>query len=150
VYEENLAKLIFEQRPIPAKAFDDRITRQANRLVREIQPMKKKMSVLAICVIIIISLALCGAVAEMLGLNLFELFGQRNDRLKELAPNAALNETAPVSATSDELGEAIAGINSTYYDGQSLLVTYSIQNGSRVERFVPGEEMLAKMSLVDS
>lgn len=147
--EGKMVQLIFQQRPVPAQAFDEKITRQVNRLVREIQPMKKKISVLALCVIIILSLALCGAVAEILGLNLFEIFGQRDDRLKELAPKAVLNEEAPVTVTSPDLGEAVAGINSTYYDGQSLLVGYSIQNGRRVERFVPSEEMLAKMSLLD-
>ncbi len=147
--ETKLARLIYEQRPVPAQAFDDRITRQVNRLVRETQPMKKKMSALAVCVIIILSLALCGAVAEMLGLNLFELFGQRNNRFMELAPKAVLNEESPVTVTSPDLGKAVAGINSAYYDGQSLIVAYSIQNGRRVERFVPSEEMLANMSLVD-
>ena len=147
--EKKLAQLIFQQRPVPAQSFDDRISRQVDRLAREIQPMKKKTSALAICVIIIISLALCGAVAEMLGLNLFEIFGQTDDRLRDLAPKAVINEVAPVTATSPELGEAVAGINSAYYDGQSLLVAYSIQNGNRAEKFVPSAEMLAKMSLVD-
>ena len=147
--EKELARLIFEQRPVPAQAFDDNITKQVNRLCRVIQPMKKKMSVLALCAIIIISLALCGAVAEVLGINVFELFGQNDNRFKELAPKAVLNEEAPVTVTSPDLGEAVAGINSVYYDGQSLLVAYSIQNGRRVERFVPSEEMLLKMSLLD-
>ena len=147
--EKELARLIYEQRPVPAQAFDDNITKQVNRLCREIQPMKKKMSVLALCAIIIISLALCGAVAEVLGINVFELFGQNDNRFKELAPKALLNEEAPVTVTSPDLGEAVAGINSVYYDGQSLLVAYSIQNGRRVERFVPSEEMLLKMSLLD-
>jgi hypothetical protein len=149
VDETKLARLIYEQRPVPAQAFDERITRQVNRLVRETQPMKKKMSALAVCVIIILSLALCGAVAEMLGLNLFELFGQRDNRFMELAPKAVLNEESPVTVTSPDLGKAVAGINSAYYDGQSLLVAYSIQNGNRAEKFVPSKEMLAKMSLVD-
>ena len=147
--EKELARLIYEQRPVPAQAFDDNITKQVNRLCREIQPMKKKMSVLALCAIIIISLALCGAVAEVLGINVFELFGQNDNRFKELAPKAVLNEEAPVTVTSPDLGEAVAGINSVYYDGQSLLVAYSIQNGRRVERFIPSEEMLLKMSLLD-
>ena len=147
--EKELARLIYEQRPVPAQAFDDNITKQVNRLCREIQPMKKKMSVLALCAIIIISLALCGAVAEVLGINVFELFGQNDNRFKELAPKAVLNEEAPVTVTSPDLGEAVAGINSVYYDGQSLLVAYSIQNGRRAERFVPSEEMLLKMSLLD-
>lgn len=147
--EKELARLIYEQRPVPAQTFDDNITRQVNRLCREIQPMKKKMSVLALCAIIIISLVLCGAVAEVLGINVFELFGQNDHRFKELAPKAVLNEEAPVTVTSPDLGEAVAGINSVYYDGQSLLVAYSIQNGRRAEKFVPSEEMLAKMSLLD-
>lgn len=148
--EKKLAQLIYEQRPEPAQTFDDRITKQVNRLVREEQPMKKKISALAICVIIILSLALCGAVAEMLGLNLFEIFGQKDERLMELAPKAVLNEVSPITVTSPELGTTTAGINSAYYDGQSLLVAYSIANGSYMEEYNPTEEQLAQMEKTEN
>ena len=149
--EGKLAQLIFQQRPVPAQAFDDRITRQLNRLVREEeQVMKRKISILAICVIAILVLSIGGALAQMLGFNLFEIFGQKDERLKELAPKAYINEISPITENSPELGTTVAGINSAYYDGQSLLVTYSIQNGNRLERFIPNDETLAKMTLVDS
>ncbi len=143
--EKTLAHLIFEQRPLPPQAFDQRITRQVNRLVREEQAMKKKISVLALCVILILSLTLFGALAELLGLNLFEVFGQSDKRLMELAPKAVLTEVSPVDLTSSELGTVRAGINSAYYDGQSLLVAYSIQNSRFMEAFTPTEEQLARM-----
>lgn len=148
--EKKLMELIYQQRPIPTQAFDQRISRQANRLVREIKPMKKKMSALALTTIIILALALFGVVAEMLGFNIFVLFGQKDDRLKELAPSATLNEVTPFTTTSLELGEVVAGINSVYYDGESLLVGYSIENGRHIEKFTPSENMLAKMNPVDS
>lgn len=44
------------------------------------------------------------------------------------------------------MGVTSASINSAYYDGQSLLVGYIIQNGSRKEAFTPDEELLSRMS----
>ena len=89
--DRQLERLIFTQRPVPGPAFDLRISRQAQRLAGETQVMKKKISVLAIVVATVLSLALCGAVAELLGINLFELFGREDQRLAQLAPKAALN-----------------------------------------------------------
>ena len=115
--DRQLERLIFTQRPVPGPAFDLRISRQAQRLAGETQVMKKKFSVLAIVVATVLSLALCGAVAELLGINLFELFGREDQRLAQLAPKAALNEVSPITMNDPKLGAGAAGINSAYYDG---------------------------------
>ena len=51
---------------------------------------------------------------------------------------------------SGELGTTVAAIRNAYYDGQSLLVAYSIENGTRTERFDPGEEQLSQMTKLDA
>ncbi|MGI6725262.1 MAG: hypothetical protein ACOX62_03545 [Christensenellales bacterium] len=143
--DHKLERLIFTQRPVPGPDFDLRISRQARRLTGETQVMKKKFSVLAIVVAVVLSLALFGAVAELLGINLFELFGKEDQRLAQLAPKAALNEVAPITIASQKPGAGTAGINSAYYDGQSLVVAYAIQNGRYLEEFTPTQEKLARM-----
>lgn len=143
--EKRLAQLIRDQRPEPDEAFDLRIARQVQRLIREEQPMKKKVSVLTIAVAVMLSLALLGAAAELLGINVFELFGKDDTRLKQLAPRAVLKEISPQTVTGPELGTTVAAINSAYYDGQSLLVAYAIQNGRHAEAFTPSQEQLAHM-----
>ncbi|HPY43381.1 MAG TPA: hypothetical protein PLO90_03345 [Clostridia bacterium] len=143
--DRQLERLIFTQRPVPGPAFDLRISRQAQRLAGETQVMKKKISVLAIVVATVLSLALCGAVAELLGINLFELFGREDQRLAQLAPKAALNEVSPITMNDPKLGAGAAGINSAYYDGQSLVVAYAIRNGRYLEEFTPTQEQLAGM-----
>ncbi|NLZ88458.1 MAG: hypothetical protein GX916_03045, partial [Clostridiales bacterium] len=64
--EKRLAQLIRDQRPEPDEAFDLHIAHQVQRLIREEQPMKKKMSVLTIVVAVMLSLALLGAAAELM------------------------------------------------------------------------------------
>lgn len=143
--DQKLEQLIFTQRPVPSSAFDLRISQQAQRLAGESRVMKKKLSVLAIVLAIVLSVALFSAVAELLGINLFDLFGKDDQRIAQLAPQAVINEVSPTTITSAKLGASVAGINSAYYDGQSLVVVYSIQNGRYLENFTPTEDQLLKM-----
>lgn len=140
-----LIQLIYNQRPVPDQAFDTRIDNRAKQLVREEQVMKKKISVLAISVALLLSLVLFGALAEFLGLNLFEWFGKEDQRLMELAPQAILQEVSPVNTTDQELGTTTAAITSAYYDGQSLMLGYVIENGTALASYEPTPEQLAQM-----
>ena len=113
------------------------------------EPVKKKVPFAAGLAIAIMLIGATVAVAEILGINVFELFGKTDDRYKEIAPYTVLEQTSEVSVTTVELGKTVASINSAYYDGQSLMVAYSIQNGSHREQFVPDDALLAKMTKVD-
>lgn len=148
--EQKLVQLIQDQRPVPGGAFDRRIARTLDRLARETLPMKKKVSVLAVCVAVLLSLALLAAAAELMGLNLFERFGRDDARLARLAPRAVLNEVSPMTITSAALGTTEAGIHSAYYDGRSLIIAYAIRNGSQAEPFTPTREQLARMTRLTS
>lgn len=120
--------------------------------VREggVEPVKKKLSFTAALAIVVLAIGATVAFAEMLGLNVFEFFGDTDDRYKEIAQYTILEKTSEVSVTSVELGTTVAAINSAYYDGQSLMVGYSIQNGSRIEQFAPDDNLIAKMTKVDA
>lgn len=146
VDEKKLAQLIHETRPVPSQAFDARITRQVQGLVREKIVMKKKISVLAICIALILSLALFGAVAELMGYNLFEMFGKDDKRLTALAPKAMLDEVSTITMENTDLGKTAAVISSAYYDGTSLLVAFTIGNAQRMEVYTPTAEQLAAMA----
>ena len=111
--------------------------------------MKKKISFALILAMILLILLAVAAVAEVLGINVFELFGKTNNRYAELAPYTTLDNMPEVSVTSVELGKTTAGINSAYYDGMSLIVGYAIQNGSCMEEFIPDDSMIAEMTRLD-
>jgi hypothetical protein len=147
VDEKKLIQLIRDQRPEPNEAFDLHIAHQVQRLTGEEQPMKKKMSVLTIVVAVILSLALLGMAAELMGINVFEWLGRDNQRLASLAPMSVLKETAPV-ITNPKLEKSAACINSAYYDGQSLIVGYAIENRHYAQPFTPMQEQLTNMKQV--
>lgn len=107
--------------------------------------VKKKISFSIVLTGLIVLTIAAAAVAEIAGINVFELFGKEYTRYAKLAPYTVLDEVSEVSITGVELGDTTAAINSAYYDGQSLIIGYSIQNASRLEEFTPDEAFLAKM-----
>ena len=113
------------------------------------EPVKKKVSFVAVLAAAILAIGATVAVAEMLGFNIFELFGKTDERYKEIAPYTVLEQTSEVSVSTVKLGTTVASINSAYYDGQSLMVGYSIQNDSCVEEIMPDEALFAKMTKVE-
>lgn len=118
------------------------------RIDQEETIMRKKITASTLLVIALL-LALAGA-ALAASLNLLEYFGKQDARLAEIAQVAILATESPQTVESSILGTTVASIKNAYYDGQSLLVAYSIQNGSRTERFTPTDEQLAQMIKLDN
>ncbi|MBQ8507928.1 MAG: hypothetical protein IJ466_10930 [Clostridia bacterium] len=110
--------------------------------------MKSKMKLSLVAAIVAI-IALSGF-ALAVGINLFEYFGKNEERLARLAPNTELATAKPESVESEALGTTKAAFNSAYYDGQSLIAGFTLENSKRYEAFEPTPEMLAKMEKVDS
>ena len=106
--------------------------------------MKRKMT-LTILAAVLAVIALTGA-ALAVGLNLFDHFGRNDRRLQVVAPDAALVVNDAVEVTTDALGASKARIDSAYYDGQSLIVAYTLDNYQRCEPFTPTETELAQMT----
>ena len=119
------------------------------RIHQEEETVVRKKITVSMALAIVILLALAG-VALAASLNLFEYLGRHDARLKEIAPEATLATESPETVESSKLGTTVGTIRSAYYDGQSLLVAYSIENGTRTERFTPSGEQLARMTKLDA
>ena len=102
----------------------------------------KKTSILLIAACL--TLALSFAIAEVLGGSIFGMFGDK--RLDSLAPYTALETVSPISITNPVLGNVTAEINSAYFDGNSLLVAYKIENGVNFEIAVPPRASVEDMN----
>ena len=111
----------------------------------EARPVMKRKMTLTVLAAVLAVIALTGA-ALAVGLNLFDHFGRNDRRLQVVAPDAALMVADAVEVTTDALGVSKARIDSAYYDGQSLIVAYTLDNYQRYEPFEPTGAELAEMT----
>ena len=109
--------------------------------------MKKKFRVSVVFAVAMMLVLVSTAVA--VGINLFEYFGSSYERFKEIAPQTELRDEATAEIRTKELGVTTISINSAYYDGQSLMVGYTVNNDQRSEVFEPTAEQLAEMEKID-
>ena len=115
---------------------------------REERPvMKKKLSIGLLAAIIAI-LTLTGA-ALAVGLNLFDLFGRNDERLARIAPEAELATETPGEVETEEIGKSAVEIVNAYYDGESLIVAYTVDSAETFEPFTPTAEEIEKMERDD-
>ena len=112
---------------------------------REARPVMKRKMTLTVLAAVLAVIALTGA-ALAVGLNLFDHFGRNDRRLQVVAPDAALVVNDAVEVTTDALGVSRARIDSAYYDGQSLIVAYTLDNYQHYEPFEPTGAELAEMT----
>ena len=112
---------------------------------REARPVMKRKMTLTVLAAVLAVIALTGA-ALAVGLNLFDHFGRNDRRLQVVALDAALVVNDAVEVTTDALGVSRARIDSAYYDGQSLIVAYTLDNYQRYEPFEPTGAELAEMT----
>ena len=125
----------------------------AQRIIASVKgevKMKKKFTLIPVLAAFIIIAIAAVAIAETAGINVFELFGKTDKRYAELNSSETLEAEAEATVKADGLGSTSVAVSSAYYDGQSLIIGYSIQNGSRMEAFTPGEELLGKMTPMDA
>jgi len=111
----------------------------------EARPVMKRKMTLTMLAAVLAVIALTGA-ALAVGLNLFDHFGRNDRRLQVVAPDAALVVNDAVEVTTDALGVSKARIDSAYYDGQSLIVAYTLDNYQRYEPIEPTGAELAEMT----
>ena len=133
----------------PDEGFNAAMDRALLRISREEEnkPMKGKirLSVLAA----ILAAILVSSIALAVGANLFEYFGQQDERLSKLAPLANPETARPESMESEGLGTTRAAFNNAYYDGQSLIIAFTLENSKRYAAFDPTAEQLSRMEMVD-
>ncbi len=125
----------------PLEASAERRARIRQRIEREEEPeVKRKLSIgMAFALIAVLAL---GGIALAAGLNVFDIYDEDYPKLTGLAPLSAMEEVTPVTIETEELGTTTAAITNAYYDGLSLIVGYSIENGSTFEAFDPSEDEL--------
>ena len=115
--------------------------RQAN------PPMKRKLSPMLAFALIAVLLTATIAVAEHL--NLFSLFGEKDERYEHVAQQAALTTNEPVSISGNGLEAVTARMDSAYFDGLSLNMAFSIEQGVRYEAYTPDASELAGMEAAE-
>ena len=88
------------------------------------------------------------SVAAAAAINLFEQFGQSERRFAEIAPQTVIDsETASIQ--TERTGTVTASIANAYYDGESLLIGYTIQGNTSFEPFSPTAKELTHMQPTD-
>ena len=106
----------------------------------------KKLSAGFVFALVILLAAMSVVVAA--ALNLFETFGQTERRFAEIAPQTVI-QTESAAIQSSKAGTVAASITNAYYDGESLLIGYTIQGDISFEPFSPTDEQLAQMNPTD-
>lgn len=112
------------------------------------EKVKKKLSIGFILAMVVILAAVSVAVAATV--NLFEKFGQSEQRFAEIASQSLLQADTPVTTDSTKNGQVTAAITNAYYDGEALLIGYTVQSRSTYEHFIPTTEQLSQMQPTDA
>lgn len=100
--------------------------------ITEGDKMKRKFHISAA---LVAALALLCLTALAVGTSVFDYFADRDARLEKVSEVKG-GETR---IESEELGNVLAKIDSAYFDGESLLIGFVIENANRVEAYIPSE-----------
>lgn len=119
------------------------------QIMQEEEPVKMKRKMSVGLVLALVALLAMAGVALAVGLNLFEHFGGQDPRYEQIAPLAEITPDDAARVESDALGTATASIVNAYFDGDSLMVGYRIENAARMEVFTPTAEQLQQMTSAD-
>ena len=121
------------------------ILQAARQERREDKPVRSKKTLVIAIALILAMLTSAAAVAETL--NLFDFFGKEDARIAALAPKATLEISEPALIEHPYLGDVAVKIDSAYFDGLGLSMTYQIDNSHYAEEYTPTEEEIARMKL---
>lgn len=149
-FDEREIRAAMDRRLSALEASEDRRRAICLRIGEEGPVVKRKLTVSAALALALI-MTLTGVALAAGIANLFEYFGKEDERLAMVADRAVLETQKPESVETETLGRTVGTIHNAYYDGQTLLVGYSIANGSRVELYTPTQEQLssAKMERIE-
>ena len=122
-----------------------RIRARIKTMEHEEEPIVKRK--LSVATALVMALMLLGgtALAAGLGLNLFEFFGESEERWLNLADQSVLETQAPITVQNDRFGDAQATITNAYFDGTSLQIAYVVQNGLVLDSWAPTSAELATL-----
>ena len=111
---------------------------------KEEEPVVKRKFSVAMALVLALMLLGGTALAAGLGLNLFEILGEKDERWRSVADKSLLVTQMPVTTQHDVLGEMVATMTNAYYDGQSLGIAYALKNWRCYEPWMPTEEEKAE------
>jgi hypothetical protein len=118
------------------------------RHMRGEKVMKRKMALGLILAIVLVVLMAGAAIA--LGGNLFSVFSKNDASLQYVADNAQTIEPKETPGT-DAAEQSPVVMDSTYFDGSSLYLSYRIKGGAtKIVTYTPTTEDLQAMQPVDS
>lgn len=153
--DDRLYELFGRERDIPETmqarldaCYED-ILAESKSGARGKRPVRKGVKT-ALLIAAVVAL-LAGTAVASAELNLFELFGSMGrPEYAAVASDASAVEDKP-AVIDDEYGHAEAWVDSIYYNGRELAMTYSAKiGGDYYGSFVPDGEMLTRMEKVDS
>ena len=147
--DDRLSELFRRERDIP-EAMQARLDACYNEILMEScaagrnRPARKGAKLALPIAAVVVALTVSAAAASEL--NLFELFGSMGrPAYTAVAPSASAVEDKP-AVIDDEYGHAEAWVDSIYYNGRELAMTYSMNIGGEYYGcFVPDQDMLARM-----
>nr|HRX09364.1 hypothetical protein [Candidatus Limiplasma sp.] len=114
--------------------------------IREEEHPRRKRSITGIAAMASLVLVVAAGVALAAGLHWFGGSGNEDLRLSESASQPPQTETFALASGSDDPADAAnAYITGTAYDGETLRVAYTIENGTWREPFTPTEDELSRM-----
>lgn len=122
-----------------------RIRARIEAMEREEEPIVKRKFSVATALVMALMLLGGTALAAGLGLNLFEILGERDERWRSVADKSVLVTQVPVTAQHGVLGEMVATMTNAYYDGQTLSIAYALKNWRCYEPWMPTEEEKAEL-----
>ena len=147
-FDERMIRPSIDSRLSSLDADLARRTRIRKKIYKAEEPiMRKKLTTSAVFAVVLV-LVLVGT-AFAVGINLFDYFGNNHVRFKEIAPQTELAHEDVTEIRTDELGLTKVSFNSAYYDGQSLLISYAIENGAHTVSFEPSAEQLSTMQKIE-
>ena len=114
---------------------------------QERKPMKRSARTMIAAVLITVVLMATVAIAE--SLNLFDLFGEKDERYKNVSRQAQLQNPVTVQVDFDAWEPVQATIDSAYFDGLSLNLAFRVDRGLYAEPWTPDEAQLAAMTKTD-
>lgn len=140
-FDEREIRAAMDRRLSALEASEDR--RRAIRLrIGEEEPVVKRKLTVSAALALALIMTLTGVALAAGIVNLFEYFGKEDERLAMVADRAVLETQKPESVETETLGRTVGTIHNAYYDGQTLLVAYSMENARRIEAYMPDEEEL--------
>ena len=109
----------------------------------EEKKMKKKFSfALAIALALVVAF---GGMTIAEKYNLFDVFSNYDDRLSAVSRQSVLDSAAQITVETPELGATTITFSNAYFDGENIILGYTVANMTQAQYFTPTEEEIASM-----